>query len=249
MAGSALSRKVGKSHRERGGGMTQKRGLVMTASTELYETRLVSSSSPLAAHHRQLLREGSGISERIILGRDYRTGKEPKDLRDLGFEGFQCRTPALIIHMYGPDGMLKNSQIRPDDPRMDPKTGRPIRYESPAGSEVVLDCHPFNLERLMDPREPLWITEGIRKGDSGASRDLLVLSLQGVWGWMHDGAPHPDWGLIPLVNRIVYLAFDADITHKENVRQALSALTGFLWERRAYVYVIPLERVRRYVDG
>jgi hypothetical protein len=105
----------------------------------------------------------------------------------------------------------------------------------------VLDCHPSNAERLMDPREDLWITEGCCKSDSGASRGLVVLSVQGVWGWSQDKAPHPDWSRIPLANRTVYLAFDADVVEKEPVRKALYALSEFLLDRRAIPYVVPLE--------
>jgi hypothetical protein len=113
----------------------------------------------------------------------------------------------------------------------------------------VLDCHPYNAEKLMDPREELWITEGCKKADSGASRGLVVLSLQGVWGWMQDKAPHPDWSRIPLANRPVYLAFDADVVIKEQVKEALFRLCKYLWDRRAIPYVIPLEELEEPNDA
>jgi len=164
----------------------------------------------LAPNHRAMLEVESGISPDIVSQRGYSTATELRELRDLGFADYQLRVPALVIPMYGPDGSIANHQIRPDDPRLN-EDGKPIKYETPSKSGVVLDCHPSNIERLIDPREPLWITEGVRKGDSGASRGLVIVSLQGVWCWQRDKNPLPEWAQIPLANRAVYVAFDSDL--------------------------------------
>jgi hypothetical protein len=205
------------------------------------------TTSDLAPHHATMLLEKSGISAEIVRGRHYRTAYTPQELEELGVLDSQQSTPALVVPLYSLGRDLANHQIRPDDPRLD-ENGKRIKYETPAGSNNVLDCHPCNAEKLMDPREPLWITEGSKKADSGASRGLVVTSLQGVWGWMQDKAPHPDWSLIPLANRTVYLCFDADVVAKENVQKALSALCEFLWDRRATAYVIPMEDLEE-LDG
>ena len=189
-----------------------------------------------------MLEEESAISSELISERGYFTATDPEELRELGFADYQLRVPALVVPMYGPEGALASHQNRPDDPRMNDE-GKPVKYETPSNSGIVLDCHPSNATRLKDPRGPLWITEGVRKGDSGASRGLVVVALQGVWCWQRDKTPLPEWNQIPLANRTVYLAFDADIVDKPPVRQALEALADFLWERRAQVYVIPLENV------
>lgn len=201
----------------------------------------------LAPHHAEMLLRGSSIAEEIVVGRGYRTVDKPQDLKASGFSERQLLTPALEIPLFSLGCEIVNYQIRPDNPRLDEK-GKPIKYETPTGSNLVLDCHPCNAEKLMDPREPLWVPEGSKKGDSGASRGLVVISLQGVWGWMQEKAPHPDWSRIPLVNREVYLAFDADIVEKEPVQKALRALCEFLWERRAIPYVIPLEELEELDD-
>ena len=187
-----------------------------------------------------MLLEESGISEEVVRGRRYRTVYEPQGLEELGFSDYQLVTPTLVVPLYSLGRDLANHQIRPDDPRPD-EDGKPIKYETPAGSSNVLDCHPYNADKLMDPREPLWITEGAKKADSGASRGLVVIQLVGVWGWMQDKAPHPNLIQVPLANRTVYLCFDADIVEKESVQKALSALCEFLWDRRAIPYVIPME--------
>ena len=195
-----------------------------------------------------MLEVESGISPEIIYERGYFTATETGELRDLDFTGYQRRVPALVVSMYGPDGSKVNHQIRPDDPRFN-DDGKPIKYETPSNSQVVLDCHPSNIKRLKDPTVPLWITEGVRKGDSGATRGLVVVSLQGVWCWQRGGIPLPEWNQIPLANRTVYVAFDADIVHKVPVRQALAGLVDFLWQRRAVVYIVPLEAVGEVQDG
>ena len=203
----------------------------------------------LSDNHRDMLLEKSGISSEVVEARGYHTAETKAELKRLGFAGYQLKVPALVVPMYGPDGSKVNHQIRPDDPRFN-NDGKPIKYETPSKSGVVLDCHPSNIERLKDPTVPLWITEGVRKGDSGATRGLVVVSLQGVWCWQRGGTPLPEWNHIPLANRIVYVAFDADIVHKVPVRQALAGLVDFLWERRAVVYVVPLEAIGEVVqDG
>jgi hypothetical protein len=213
----------------------------------LESSPITAADLSLASHHAKMLLEGSGISEEVARGRRYRTAYDPQRLKELGYSDSQLLAPALEVPLYSLGRYLAGHQIRPDDPRLD-ENGKPIKYESPAGSNNVLDCHPCNAEKLMDPREPLWITEGSKKADSGASRGLVVISLQGVWGGMRDKGPHPDWSLIPLANRTVYLCFDADVVEKENVQKALSALCEFLWDRRATAYVIPMEDLEE-LDG
>jgi hypothetical protein len=189
-----------------------------------------------------MLEVESAITSEVISERGYFTATDPEVLRELGFADYQLRVPTLVVPMCGPDGSVASYQIRPDDPRLNDE-GKPVKYETPSNSGIVLDCHPSNTTRLKDPRVPLWITEGVRKGDSGASRGLVVVALQGVWCWQRSKTPLPEWNQISLANRIVYLAFDADIVDKPPVRQALEGLADFLWERRAQVHVIPLEEI------
>jgi hypothetical protein len=195
-----------------------------------------------------MLEVESAISPELISERGYFTATAPEELRTLGFADYQLRVPALVVPMYGPEGVVESHQIRPDNPRMNDE-GKPVKYETPSNSGIVLDCHPSNATRLKDPQVPLWITEGVRKGDSGASRGLVVVALQGVWCWQRDSTPLLEWNQIPLANRTVFLAFDTDIVDKSPVRQALEALADFLWERKALVYVVPLEEIEEYTNA
>src|SRR5215212_9595533 len=113
-------------------------------------------------HHRRMLLEESGISPAVIAERGYYTVKSKAELARLGFSKPQQREPALVIPMYSPAGELATYQIRPDAPRENGE-GKPIKYETPAGSEIHLDVHPSQTERVRDASVPLWITEGVKK--------------------------------------------------------------------------------------
>src|SRR5215204_3834049 len=89
-------------------------------------------------HHRQMLLEESGISSEVVAERGYYTARTKSELAQLGFSKVQQREPALVVPMYSPAGNLVTHQIRPDAPRKDNK-GKPIKYETPAGSPIHLD--------------------------------------------------------------------------------------------------------------
>jgi hypothetical protein len=194
-------------------------------------------------HHRQMLIEQSGISTMVLAERGYRTVKTKTELAQLGFSERQRRAPALVIPMYSPAGELVAYQIRPDSPRED-GNGKAIRYETPAGSPIRLDVHPSQTERVKDASVPLWITEGVKKADSLASRGQCVVALQGVWCWQKDGVPLRDWEDVRLWGRPVGVIFDSDVTTNPKVQAALEGLVGFLRDRGARVTVIRL-MVRR----
>ena len=99
-------------------------------------------------------------------------------------------------------------QIRPDSPRI--REGKVIKYEMPAGSRMALDVHPFGLPKLADPTVPLWVTEGIKKGDCLVSRGCCAIALLGVWNWRGTNdyggkTALADWEFIALHGRQVYI--------------------------------------------
>lgn len=191
----------------------------------------------LAPEHRRQLIEGSGIDPEIVAERGYQTLTEPQELRALGFSKNQRRTPALLMPTYGPDGEPAGYQVRPDKPRSDSN-----KYETPYGSGVRLNVHPGMAEKVRDASVRLWITEGAKKIDAKATHGEAAISLQGVWCWRSkkQGGPLPEWEQIPLVDREVLVAFDSDVTVKDSVQKALSALTLFLHERGARVQIVYL---------
>ena len=119
-------------------------------------------------------------------------------------------------------------QIRPDKPRTTKDKKKNIRkaakYETPFEGQVSLDVHPRVQPLLGDPRVPLWVTEGVKKGDALASRGACAIALMGgVWGFKV-----PEWAHVPLAHRAVRVVFDNDVMEKADVKQALQAFVAFL---------------------
>ncbi len=188
----------------------------------------------LSNNHRTMLIEESGIAANVVEARGYRTVETKAELKRLGFSETQCSVPGLLIPIKSPTGDTVLYQYRPDEPRI--KDGKPVKYETPSGSRMALDVHPFAREMLGDPSVPLFITEGVKKGDALVSRDLCALALIGVWNWRgtndHGGKTVlPDWNYVALNGRRVYIVFDSDVMLKPGVYKALVGLKSMLEAR------------------
>jgi hypothetical protein len=85
----------------------------------------------LLPHHRTMLEEASGISPEIIRERGYRSihGDDSyTQLKQLGFAKAQCRlAPGLLVPIRDRSGEPVQCQFRPDTPRLDNRTGKPIK--------------------------------------------------------------------------------------------------------------------------
>jgi hypothetical protein len=101
---------------------------------------------------------------------------------------------------------------------------------------MVLDVHPFGREMLSDPTVPLFITEGIKKGDALVSRKLCAVALLGVWSWRgrnDEGGltALAEWEYIALNEREVYIVFDSDVMLKPGVHEAMRRVKALLESR------------------
>jgi hypothetical protein len=198
---------------------------------------------PLSERHRTMLLEESGIEPEVVEARGYRTVEKKVELERLRFGRTQRNVPALLVPVHSPSGEVVLYQSRPDEPRI--KDGKAIKYETPSGSRMTIDVHPSMRDGLGDPSVPLWITEGIKKGDSLTSRGLCTITLLGVWNWRgtneHGGKTAlPEWEYIALEERKVYVVFDSDVMVKSQVHKALSLLRAFLESRSAEVHIVYL---------
>jgi hypothetical protein len=188
----------------------------------------------LAAHHRAMLEQESSIAPKVIEARGYRTVETKAELETLGFGRAQRKVPGLLLPIYTPSGEISLYQFRSDEPRI--KDRKPVKYETPGGSRMALDVHPFAREKLGDPSVPLFVTEGIKKGDALVSRGLCAIALIGVWNWRgtneHGGKTAlPEWEGVALNDREVYIVFDSDVMLKPQVYDALARLKPFLESR------------------
>lgn len=198
----------------------------------------------LAKHHEKMLVEESGIASGLIEARGYRTTGKKVELKKLGFSEKQCNTPGLLVPVHSPAGGIATYQHRPDEPRIG-KDGKPVKYETPSGSGMALDVHPSARGKLADPTVPLFVTEGVKKGDALASRGLCAVALLGVWNWRGSNGKGgkvalPEWEYVALNGREVYVVFDSDVMLKPGVYAALSRLKPFLEGRGADVAIIYL---------
>jgi len=197
----------------------------------------------LAKHHEKMLVEESGIDPGLIETRGYRTTKTKAELKRLGFSEGQCGVPGLLVPVISPAGGVATYQYRPDEPRI--RDGKPVKYETPSGTRMALDVHPFAREKLGDPSYPLFVTEGVKKGDALASRRLCAVALLGVWNWRGSNdkggkVALAEWEHVALNGRKVYVVFDSDVMLKPGVHAAMVRLKAFLEGREAEVRVVYL---------
>jgi len=190
---------------------------------------------PLLPQHVELIKK-SGISPKVAKARGYRSITNRAELERLGFSAAQRIVPALLIPIWNVAGEIATYQLRPDVPRI--RDGKPVKYETLAGSRMVLDVPPMARKWLGDPKRPLFITEGARKADAAVSKDLCCIAPLGVWNWRgrnKDGGTValPDWESVALNKRQVYIVFDSDVMQKRAVYSALVRLKKFLESRGA----------------
>jgi len=206
---------------------------------------MVSSLDP---RHRQTLEIESAILPDAIERRGYFSTRDRGQLDDLGFARPQQNIPALIIPLWNFRGEVDGYALRPDIPRNNGKTGKPVKYEIASGARPTLDVSPLTRDQIGDPSKPLIITEGAKKADAAASKGLCAINLNGVWAWRGKNAQGgltalPDWEQIALKGktaRWVLLCFDSDVSQKAGVEAALRRLHPFLESRGARVSVVYL---------
>jgi hypothetical protein len=110
---------------------------------------------------------------------------------------------------------------------------------------MVIDVPPAVRSVIRDPKVPLFITEGVRKADAGASIGICCVALLGVFNFRGKNDVNgvtvlADWEYIALRDRTVYVVFDSDVMLKRPVHHALARLKAFLESKNAIVYVIYL---------
>jgi len=204
----------------------------------------------LSSEHRAEL-NGSQISSEYIESRRYMTlGHEWRgQLEDNGIPRWAVRDdtafPGLLVPLYDlKTGALDGWQFKPAVPQTAPGRDKPSKYISQKGRGNRLDVHPLAHARVHDPAEPLWITEGMKKADSLASRGKAVIGLTGVWNWRRDQATLAEWEDVPLRGRIVTVCFDSDALTNPQVRHAMNRLVGWLRRKvgesgRVYYLAVP----------
>lgn len=188
---------------------------------------------------------GSAIGEDVAAERGYVSVDTKRRLDSAGFKHYQQRTPGLLIPVHDTSGAVALWQYRPDSPRAN-GSGKPVKYETPGGSRMVLDVPPRIRGQLGDPKVPLWVTEGVKKADAAVSAGLCCVALLGVWNWkgtntLGGRTALPEFHDIAWNDgRRVYVAYDSDVMTNPNVHTALADIGDYLTDKGAdvrYVYL------------
>lgn len=195
----------------------------------------------LAAHHHTMLHTASAIADAVIEARGYRSLDRPAAVEALGFPEWQARSakaaPVLVIPLWDVHGKQSGWQLRPDRPRK--RKGEPVKYETMKGSRLSLDVHPSVQPLLGNPQVPLWVTEGVKKGDALASAGACAVALMGGVDGFRGTNEHggktilPEWEHIALNGRRVIVVYDSDFATNPNVQRAQRKLCDFLRYRQA----------------
>ena len=195
----------------------------------------------LSDHHLHELHHASAIDPAIVTERDYRTldRHDRQELARLGVTiGSDASFPGLLIPIYRATGELISVQFKPATPIG--INGKLVKYLSPRGQVNRLDVHPRNRARITDAAVPLWITEGVKKGDSLTSRGCCVVTLTGVFNWRSKHGTLGDWEDVPLKGREITICFDADAAKNMNVARAMVRLGRWCYSKgaRKVLYLI-----------
>lgn len=185
----------------------------------------------------------SSIDPQVALERPYQLANQ-EDLPNLGFQWNELRgiDRAMVIPRRSADFKTVLCQIKPVG-----ENYKGPKYRVPAGSDLILDVHPRSLKHIDDTNVTLWITEGVKQGDSLVSRGLCTVSLFGACTFAVKGTSYgklkPCWDHIALEGREVVIIFDSDSQSNYQIQLALSALVERLEERKAKVNIVYLPPV------
>jgi uncharacterized protein DUF3854 len=188
----------------------------------------------LLPQHLAKLRS-SAIHPNVAARRGYRSIATRADAKGLGFP--RLLLPALSIPRHTIDGTIDVGQVRPDHPSRD-RRGKPVKYQFPKASQPRIDVHPTALSYLMETSCEVYVAESALKADALLSQGLCAIGLAGVWGWKGAGAL-PDWDIVPLEGRRVFIVFDSDIAHNQNVREAAVRLQELIGGEATILSVHP----------
>jgi replicative DNA helicase len=192
----------------------------------------------LSDRHWHELTVDSAIAPAIVGERGAFTAYAADQVPEM-FAAYQ-RRPGLVFPVRGVTGQIVTYQLKADDPRKG-TSGKPLKYDTAANGRMCLDVPAGSRPLLGDSSKELWITEGIKKVDSGLSHGIeCIVGLLGVWNFRgkneHGGITAlADWDSIALNGRDVVIAYDSDVMANPKVHMALERLSAFLTQRGARV--------------
>lgn len=204
------------------------------------------SNHHLLPHHKKELCEGSGLSEKQLhLNQVHSATKHEEVAAIMGYGSAKAvkGLGSVIVYPYvNREGHVDYHRIKPDRPRVNKSTKRPIRYLGPRGrgNEPYI---PHDTRAVIDDTScKLIITEGEKKALKCDQEGFPCVGISGVWCWKNGDSEQmlPALQRIPWNGRRVFIAFDSDVTEKDDVLQAECRLAVQLKLRGAIVRVVRL---------
>lgn len=202
-------------------------------------TTYVGTPGRISDRHTEEL-DASEISPEVRDARGYETlygtDEDRARLREASIPVWAWRNaetafPGLFIPMYRVTGERIGAQFKPGRPQ--PHGEKTVKYATPQGTKPRLDIPPLVANGVRTVTTPLWITEGVKKADSLASKGLSVIALSGVYLWRDRMGTLGDWEDIPLKGRTIVICFDSDARHKRQVSEAMRRLGRWLESKGA----------------
>jgi len=142
----------------------------------------------------------------------------------------------LLVPIWTVHGRRVWSQLRYDRPR-----DHRNRYENARDAFAVVDCSPAARPRVLDPDQPLYVTESPRKADAAVSHGLACVDFPGIRMLRLDDET---WEYIGVSGRDVRVCFDGDVAIKGDVEAAEWWLCEYLSGKgaRVTVYRLPVNQ-------
>ncbi|MDY7023611.1 MAG: DUF3854 domain-containing protein, partial [Cyanobacteriota bacterium] len=169
---------------------------------------------------------------------------------------YPAKSPCIVI-----EGSNGQYQLRPNRPWADKQGKKAPKYRTATGDEydALLPAHPndkyywTNIDALkqrcyqIDGHPYILITEGGFKAISACSHDIPTIALLGVEMGLTSSKDDPQGKryLVPALERLAVagfgfiLAFDADLSTKPAVKQALIKLAAALLKFKVPLYLLP----------
>lgn len=181
-----------------------------------------STRSPLTPEHEEYL-AAHAIDVKLAERLGVRSLLSHDDNPQEGVWPNWANFPAILFPWTSPDGRVMY-QVRPDDPTVDQKTGKPRKYSFGRGEGSILWA-----VRPVKGSELMVIVEGTKQGLAAATyapSGVSVYSIAGCRNWQVDGSPIPDLGVADGKNVVVIL--DADAATNPEVYSAGTGLAEAL---------------------
>lgn len=211
----------------------------MTTYLDASEGRAGAVPPPELSDHHTAELDASEISPEVRAARGYETlygtAEDRARLHEADIPIWSYREdtafPGLFLPIYRVTGERISTQFKPGQPQ--PCDGKLVKYASAKSKTGRLDVPPTVSAGVRVVTTPLWITEGVKKSDSLASKGLAVIGLAGVFNFRSRSGTLGDWEDIPLKGRTVVICFDSDAKYKRNVSSAMRRLGMWLESKGA----------------